>query len=469
MADGSIKFDVKIDTESFEEDLKNLKSVTKDVMTDLDQAISSGVLAGVKDMESVADSQFAKLVELSEEEKDFLVNNSEFATKTEEERQRSIAAIRNKAYTEENKKLSDSAKQQQEVRDREIKQLKNSLEIGIISEADYYLQLRELRDKYFAVGSEDWENYTVEILKYCKETSEKIAKAEKEAAEAMAKAQKEAILNIFSSVSAEIDESFEELESKQKKMSEKLKDFGALYYESSLTMSDGNEAKFMALGNVERENQELEEYAQALSEAKDKLYNLLPVHGDGLSAEEMKKNKEYVKEFFSQIADMSVHEGLQFANLFNSRDDKELREYMSGWTKKQDLADWISQMLYSDETFDIYNQNVDNMADSMKKKLEETFGELPDNFFDKGVAAALGFGEGFEQSLEKVFEDISSHMREKMNALYPFVDGISFDGSGVVNNNTTSYNIYGANSSKSTALEIYKQNKMEQMLVGDNR
>ena len=59
MADGSIKFDVKIDTESFEEDLKNLKSVTKDVMTDLDQAISSGVLAGVKDMESVADSQFA--------------------------------------------------------------------------------------------------------------------------------------------------------------------------------------------------------------------------------------------------------------------------------------------------------------------------------------------------------------------------------------------------------------------------
>ena len=211
MADGSIKFDVKIDTESFEEDLKNLKSVTKDVMTDLDQAISSGVLAGVKDMESVADSQFAKLVELSEEEKDFLVNNSEFATKTEEERQKSISAIRNKAYTEENKKLSDSAKQQQEVRDREIKQLKNSLEIGIISEADYYLQLRELRDKYFAVGSEDWENYTVEILKYCKETSEKIAKAEKEAAEAMAKAQKEAILNIFSSVSAEIDESFEEL------------------------------------------------------------------------------------------------------------------------------------------------------------------------------------------------------------------------------------------------------------------
>lgn len=468
MADGSIKFDVKIDTESFEEDLKNLKSVAENVTADLDQAISSGVLAGVKDMQSVADSQFAKLMELSEEEKDFLVNNSEFATKTEEERQKSIAAIRNKAYAEENSKLSDSAKQQKEVRERELKQLKNSLEIGVISEQEYYLQLRELRDKYFKVGSEDWEEYTIEILKYCKETSEKIAKAEKEAAEAFAKAEKEAIVNVFSSVSEEVDESFEELEAKQKKMSEKLKDFGTLYYESSLTMSDGKEAKFMALGNIERDTQELEEYAEALSTAKEKIYNILPIRGDGLSAEEMKKNKEYVKEFFSLITDMSIHEGLQFANFFNSRDDKEAQEYIKSWAKKQDISDTVSKLLYSDEAFDVYNKNADKMADSMIKKLEETFGELPDNFFDEGVAAALGFGEGFVQSLEKVFADIYSNMSEKMRNLQPFVDGITFDGGGVVNNNSTSYNIYGAGSSKSTALEIYKQNKMERMLVGEN-
>ncbi len=455
MADGSINFDVRLNTNDFKKDMKNMAGFTQEAVKTLDEAISAGALSGISGMEDVANSAFSKLMEFSKEEKDFLINNSKSAQKTEEERQQTINTIRRNAAREDLRKLSDEEKLREDIINRELKALKNSLEIGTISQQEYYLKLREFRDKYFAVGSEEWEDYTIDILKYCKDTSEAIAKE-----------QKKAILGVFEELSDEIDKSWEELSKTQDKMTDKLKNYGNLFYEESFTSpGSGHTYSWLALGDMERDIAVLKNYNNALIGVKELLYNVFPTSGEGLSQDVIGKNKEHIKEFFEILSEMDLEEGGSFAAFLTRMPYDKAEKYLTSWSKKQNIAEEISKNLYSDQAREIYDQNIDNMAKSMVDKLEETFGELPDNFFDKGVSAALGFGEGFMNSIEEVFRNIKSKIEAGFNNAVSSVNAL---GTNTVVNNSTSYNIYGTESAKSTALEIYKQDTMKRMLVGDS-
>ena len=456
MADGSIKFDVQLDTNDFKKNLANMADYSKDALKVLDEAIKSGALSGLSGMEAAAESSFAKLMEFSEEEKNFLINNSRYAVKTEEQRQNDINNIRRSAAEEDLKKLTDEERIRSDMRDRELKQLKNSLAVGIISEQEYYLKLKEFRDKYFSVGSEEWEEYTIDILKYCKDTSEEIAKE-----------QKKAILSVFEEMSEKIDESYEDLIKTQNKMENKLKDFGNLYEEKSFkSPSTGNEYSWLALSDIDSEIKILKNYNNALADAKELLYKVFPTEGEGLSQETVLKNREYIKDFFSLLGDMSVEDGLGFSAYLTRLPEQDVEKYLTSWAAKQDLAEQISKNLYSDEAKEIYDKNMQSLANDMILKLEETFGDLPDNFFDEGVAAAMGFGQGFINSIESVFNNIRMKIDEGMRELTPAADSAAIGG-GTVVQNSTSYNIYGGASAQSTALEIYKQDTIKRMLVGD--
>ena len=115
---------------------------------------------------------------------------------------------------------------------------------------------------------------------------------------------------------------------------------------------------------------------------------------------------------------------------------------------------------------DIYNKNIENMAKDMITKLEESFGDLPDNFFEEGVSAALGFGDGFMSSIHDVFNNIRSQIDLEFSNLIPSAFTTQSQGNTVIEN-STSYNIYGNSSAKSTALEIYKYDQIKRMLVGE--
>ena len=163
---------------------------------------------------------------------------------------------------------------------------------------------------------------------------------------------------------------------------------------------------------------------------------------------------------------MSVEEGLTFSSFLTRLPQKDASSYLSSWAKKQSLSEEIAKNLYSDEAMEIYNTSVDNMAKDMIAKLEESFGDLPDNFFDEGVASALGFGEGFIQSLSSVFNSIRTQLNSEFSKIMPSYNAAQLQGNTIVEN-STSYNIYGNSSAKSTALEIYKQDQLKRMLVGD--
>ena len=456
MSDGSIKFDVKLDTDEFCSDLKNMAKNSAKALELIDDAFSSGAVSGLKTLDSVFSSAFGKLIDFSEDEKNFLLNFSDSALKSEEERQKEISKIREKAAAEELRQLTEEERIKQEMIEREYSQLKNSLNLGLISQEEYYLNLKDFRDKYFDVGSKEWEDYTIEILTYCKKTAESVADT-----------QKKAILGVFEDMHKEVDEAFDDLEKTEEKLGNKLKDYGNLYTKKSFTSSSsGNTYSWLALGDIENDISVLKNYNNALKKAKDLLYKVFAVAGDGISAETASDNKKYIRNFFNELAEMSVEEGLTFSSFLTRLPQKDAYAYLSSWAKKQNLSAEIAKNLYSDEAMELYNAGIDNMAKEMITKLEESFGDLPDNFFDEGVASALGFGDGFIQSLKGVFDNIRTHLNSEFVKIMPSSGITSLPGNTIVEN-STSYNIYGNSSPQSTALEIYKQDQLKRMLVGD--
>lgn len=456
MSDGSIKFDVKLDTDQFCTDLKNMAKNSATALELIDDAFSSGAVSGLKTLDSVFTSAFGKLIDFTDEEKNYLLNFSDSAIKSEEERQKAISNIREKAANDELKKLTDADRIKNEMIEREYQQLKNSLDLGLVSQEEYYLNLKNFRDKYFQVGSKEWEDYTIEILAYCKKTAESVADA-----------QKKAILSVFSEMSEEVDGMFDDIVKTQEKMESKLKSYGNLYNERSFTSSStGNTYSWLALGDLENDISVLQNYNNALKKAKDLLYEVFPVAGSGISDEISLANKNYIKTFFSELSDMSVEEGLTFSSFLTRIPKENASTYLSSWAKKQSLSEEIAKNLYSDEAMELYNSSIDNMAKEMITKLEESFGDLPDNFFDEGVASALGFGDGFIQSLKGVFDNIRSQINSEFVKIMPSYTAAPIQGNTIVEN-STSYNIYGNSTAKSTALEIYKQDQLKRMLVGD--
>lgn len=456
MSDENKVIKVELDDTDFKKDLSDLKKNTQTSMKVLDEAITSGAVSGIESLNNVLDSSFSKLLDFSKAEKDFFLNSSQAAIMSEEEKSKNINKIRQKSANDGMKKLSDYEKYNKKLLEREYKDLKNSLDLGLISEQDFYLKLKEYRDKYFEVGSDKWKEYTVDILKYCQDTANRIAEA-----------QKKAIMDVFNEVNKDIDTSFEEIQKLQGKMADKLKNFGSLYYENTFfNMKNEKTYWWLSLGDIEGEIKVLESYNNALTSAKELLYKTFPIKGDGIDIE---KNKGYISDFFSLLSGMSVEEGLRFSSFLTRLPESESQKYLQGWAKKQNLSEEISKNLYSDEAKHIYDEGIENMASSMISKLEESFGTLPDNFFEEGVASALGFGEGFIASMEEVFQNIKTKLEHGFQSLTPNTSVFAPLGTGTLIENTTSYNIYSGQSPKSTAIEIYKQDTLKRMLVGEYR
>lgn len=75
------------------------------------------------------------------------------------------------ARVSENSQLSQE-KMREKAQKRELSNLKNALDLELITETDYYTKLKEYRDKYCEQGSDDWYNYTLQIIKYNKKVAD---------------------------------------------------------------------------------------------------------------------------------------------------------------------------------------------------------------------------------------------------------------------------------------------------------
>ena len=78
-----------------------------------------------------------------------------------------LTALRNKYYAESTEEYAEMTEKINDLsRQNEKDMLQYKYDLGILTEREYYDKLTEYRDKYFAVGSKDWLEYTKEIYQY---------------------------------------------------------------------------------------------------------------------------------------------------------------------------------------------------------------------------------------------------------------------------------------------------------------
>lgn len=384
---------------------KAVKSVTKEVELSYDDQLKA--LERSHKLGEISDAQYYRnLTKLRDEYLD--ESSDEWLDLTVEINKY------NKQAAEDAKKLSEDAKKlSEEQAEALFDYLERQYKLGEISEAEYYAALAKLRDTYLDETSDKWLDATLKIRDYNKQVAENAAAALTTAASA-------------------VKEKLEELESKQSAFASKLLGTYDLIEKTTKTYQFGKlpevTVEYTELADLNQQTADMQAYADALEAVKNR--GNLP---DG---------------FFSELRDLSMDEGLEYANALLRLSDEDFAEYVKAWQERKDVADEISKEMYSDE------------ASALKTALEAEFGQVPEDFFDLGEDSAEKFGEGFMNSLPALMESIKAQISAGLATLLPTVLATGGTGSNVTNNIT--YNVQPS-AGESTQAQLIAISDTEQL------
>ena len=317
------------------------------------------------------------------------------------------------------------AKKRQE---RELSNLKNSLELELITEQEYYEKLKKYRDENLREGSDSWYKYTEEIIAYNKRLADETEK------EQLAMLKK--------------------IQSLQNDLRENLKGEDGPWY-SSMKMifrGMGENGQDMvvndnSLSDFGSEIRQLEQYRDLILQLKN-LGNI----PDGV---------------FSDIGKMDVSEGIKAAGIILAADDETRGKFISGYNARNSLLDSVSGELngilnkealeeagiYSSEAFNNgFFKADDDEKTLFVKSLEESFRDIPESYYRLGEDTGIEFGKGFESRILDVMETVRQKMIASMSSIIAEVSSMAASiQSGGVGGGTKVYNTsYTFNSSKDT-------------------
>lgn len=378
----------------FEEYIENIEK--KAAKNDIGKMIASGIGVGIDENSYLAITAMENVyVELETLTKNAAKNAEKLAKKTQE---------------------------------RELKNLKNALELEFISEQEYYEKLKKYRDENLREGSDNWYKYTEEIIRYNKRLSEE---AEKEQLRMM-KTVKELQAELENNLKTDDGPWFSSLRVI-------LKGAG---------LGGGDEAfTWNKLEDFQGEIDELQRYRQAILSLKE-LGNI----PDGV---------------FSDIAQMDVSEGLLAANTILSASDEVRERFIKGYNTRNSLAGSIAGELngvlnkealaeagiYSAEVFNSgYFKADSEEKTAFVKELEKSFKEIPQSYYDLGISSGEAFGQGFESQLVVVMAEAREYMLSAMSQLVSEVTArVSGEGADFKSGTSNTYNTsYTFNSSRDT-------------------
>ena len=330
------------------------------------------------------------------------------------------------------------------LREEEFNDIKAKLELGEISNEEYYSQLTSLRDAYFQKGSDEWNKYTLEIIKYNKDV---VSEQQKE------------IEEMLTGIEDKYSQSYENILNKQSSMQKKLDNSFSIYETVYFDMGKGKESEWLRLSNIDEDLRIIKNYNNSLLGAKKRVNAIFEEMGM-----DDEKTANMQAKFFEQLTKLSIGEGTAFANHISFQPEEDLASFVTKWVEKVDLTEAISKNLYADESQRLMENYATDMSLSFINTLSENFGNIPDTFFQNGQASALEFKNGFLSAVDEAIDGINVELNNKISALMPDMSVLS-QGNSVTNN--SSYNIYGATSPAETALEIYKQDEKKKMLIGE--
>lgn len=318
------------------------------------------------------------------------------------------------------RQLKESLDKETAARDKHFRDIKYNLDTGVISEEEYYIQLGQLRDAYFEEGSEQWQKYGSEIAKYNRSAAEE---------------NKRIIADILSQTADKISGAREAVEKNLDDYTKLYRTVNTTYKKAGPYGSDFVITKTY-LSDLQAQTRELKEYAAALAAVKER--------------------GEIPKELFEELRELDVQSGLRFANALLEAGDDEFKAYIEAYRGHKNEISKIAGELTA--------ENTQKAISVMKSKLEEVYGEIPDDFWQCGLESAQQFGEAFGEEIERILKEIKQTVQSSMESAVPTVSV----GTGTQNTSsyTASYNFYGSGETVSQQLKAARSAAVVERMRG---
>lgn len=243
-------------------------------------------------------------------------------------------------------------------------------------------ELEKVKQEYILKEQEEAEKKYLENLKETADKEREIYDALQKDIENWKKSASDALTDLADNAFDKI----EEIESLQKSFADKLKGFGELYTTSTYELN-GRTYEKVTLGNLSKQKEQIQEYAQALLDLK--------ARGD------------LPKEFFNELRNMSVEEGTKFAKALLRTSDKSFDEYIKNWKDKQKSAETIAAVLYEDE------------ATEAQKGITESFEKYNEDLVAQGEKNAEAWGEGFFKEIKSLIPQVYSYIMQTFSGIAP--------------------------------------------------
>ena len=210
-----------------------------------------------------------------------------------------LTAYRDKYYAEGTEEFVEMTDKINDInRQNELDMMQYGLDIGLLTKRQYYDKLTEYRDKYFAVGSKDWLEYTKEIYQY----------------------HVDGIKAAYDELAEYAKEQLADIEAKQETLTQKLADDASFYRTVTIknAYEDGSDMVFKELKDWTPDIEKVKRYNDAITAAKER------VLGSGIEP-------EYAKIFIDKLMEESVEDGTELAELLVSASDEEFKKHLDGF------------------------------------------------------------------------------------------------------------------------------------------
>lgn len=346
--------------------------------------------------------------ETRRDERNYKIQLSKAKTSVQTEKLRldRLDELEKQADDEYLRRLKESLEKESAERDKHFRDIKYNLDTGVISESEYYEQLSELRDTYFEEGSQQWQKYGSEIAQYNRTVAEQ---------------NKKIIVDILSETADKISSAREKVEKNLDSYTSLYKTVNTTYKKAGPYGTDFVITKTY-LSDLKSQTQALREYADALTAVKERA--------------------QIPEELFDELRSLDVESGLRFANALLDADDAEFSEYIEAYREHKSEISRLAE--------ELTEENTQKAISVMKSKLEEVYGEIPDDFWQCGFESAQSFGDAFGEELEKILADIKKSVQSSMSEAIPTVSAAT--GTQNTSSYTASYNFYGSGETVSAQL-----------------
>ena len=296
-------------------------------------------------------------------------------------------------------------------------------------------ELLESEQKYadesirLAESTSDADKAYLEELKKNAETERKIYDARQKDIEN----NKKKILSAYQDIADGIFDNIQDIKDAQDSMYDKLTNYGSLYSERVVEIMNGTELKVNKLDDLGRQNKELEEY-----------YNMLM---------EIKNRANVPTEFFTELRDMSIEDGIEFSKVLINASAEDFDKYIADWKERRKTAQQLSKLLYADE------------AESIAKEINGVSEQIESDMYNVGLDSADKFGVGFLEEFKVVMAEIASALGEGLNGIV----SSAFDSSAFLNGfnseiKTVGYSPYISNLPNSVQYNFTQNNNSPKAL-----